>query len=234
MNQPTSLGSVAVVIGADGGIGRALYTRLQGMDEYTAVIGLSRASAPRLELTDEKSIESCAEFAARHGRLKLVLVATGLLHGSGIQPEKNLRELNASSMTAMFAANAIGPALVLKSFLPLLTRGDTAVLAVLSARLGSIADNKLGGWYSYRSSKAALNQLIRTAAVELKRCNNQGICVALHPGTVDTRLSAPFGKSGLKVLDPEQAAVRLLDVISRLSAADSGCFFDHRGEIVPW
>jgi NAD(P)-dependent dehydrogenase (short-subunit alcohol dehydrogenase family) len=234
MNQHTSPNSIAVVIGADGGIGRALLARLQSKEEFSAVIGLSRNSAPALELPDEQSIASCAEFVARHGKLRLVVVATGLLHSSSIQPEKNLRELNAPSMSAMFAVNAIGPALILKHFLPLLTRDNKSVLAVLSARLASIANNSLGGWYSYRASKAALNQLLRTAAVELRRSNDQGICVALHPGTVDTRLSAPFGKAGLEVQDPDQAAVRLLDVIAGLSAEDSGRFFDHRGEVVPW
>ena len=163
-----------------------------------------------------------------------MLVATGLLHRTGIQPEKSIRELNAASLTDMFAVNTIGPALVLKHFLPLLARDGRAVLAALSARVGSIGDNQLGGWYSYRASKAALNQMLHTAAVELRRSHRHAICVALHPGTVNTPLSAPFSKAGLEVQDPDLAAERLLNVIAGLTPEDSGRFFDHRGEPVLW
>jgi NAD(P)-dependent dehydrogenase (short-subunit alcohol dehydrogenase family) len=234
MNQPDPTDAVNVVIGASGGIGGALLRRLQGTGGFGALIGLSRVSSPALDLADEASIAGCAEFVARHGKLRLVVVATGLLHGDGIQPEKSVRELNAVAMSEMFAVNTLGPALVLKHFLPLLARDGRAVLAVLSARVGSIGDNKLGGWYSYRASKAALNQMLHTAAVELRRSHRHAICVALHPGTVNTRLSAPFSKAGLELQDPDLAAERLLAVIDSLTPEDSGRFFDHRGEPVPW
>lgn len=234
MIQPNSTDDVAVVVGATGGIGSVLLRRLQGAGEFGKVVGLSRASTPALDLGDEASIAACADFASRQGKLRLVLVATGLLHRAGIQPEKSIREVTAAAMAEMFAVNTIGPALVLKYFLPLLARDGRAVLAALSARVGSIGDNQLGGWYSYRASKAALNQLLHTAAVELRRSHRQAICVALHPGTVNTPLSAPFSKSGLEVQDPDLAAERLLGVIAGLKPEDSGRFFDHRGAPVPW
>ena len=137
-------------------------------------------------------------------------------------------------MARAFQVNAIGPALVMKHFLPLLPRDRRSVFAILSAKVGSIGDNHLGGWYSYRASKAALNQIIRTAAIELKRRAPQAALVALHPGTVESRLSAPFGKAGLDVRSPADAAERLLGVIDGLAPAASGGFFDYRGERLPW
>jgi NAD(P)-dependent dehydrogenase (short-subunit alcohol dehydrogenase family) len=137
-------------------------------------------------------------------------------------------------MARAFAVNASGPALLMKHFLPLLPRQGKAVFATLSARVGSIGDNRLGGWYSYRASKAALNQFVRAASIELHRRSKDAICVALHPGTVDTRLSAPFGKEGLNVRSPDEAAAELLAVIDGLDAEANGGFFDYRGEPVPW
>ncbi len=149
-------------------------------------------------------------------------------------PEKSWRDLDPAHMARAFAVNAIGPALLMKHFLPLLPRQGRSVFATLSARVGSIGDNRLGGWYSYRASKAALNQFVRTAAIELGRRQPGAICVALHPGTVSTPLSAPFVKAGLDVQTPEEAAARLLDTIEGLGPGSSGGFFDHRGNPVPW
>lgn len=227
-------GDLAVVIGAAGGIGGACVRALAGSERFAATVGLGRTSSPPLDLADEASIVGCAEFVARLGKPRLILVATGVLHSERMQPEKSLRQLDPALLAEAFAVNTIGPALVMKHFLPLLARDGKAAFATLSARVGSIGDNHLGGWYSYRASKAALNQLVRTAAVELKRRQREALCVALHPGTVATRLSAPFGKSGLDVQSPEVAAERLLGVIDRLSSADSGGFFDQHGECVPW
>jgi NAD(P)-dependent dehydrogenase (short-subunit alcohol dehydrogenase family) len=137
-------------------------------------------------------------------------------------------------MAKAYAQNTIGPALVLKHFTPLLPREGRSVVAALSAKVGSIGDNHLGGWHSYRASKAALNQVIHTAAIELKRTRPQAICVALHPGTVDTKLSAPFSKAGLDVRPPEVAAADLLEVIEGLTPEDSGGFFDYAGWPLPW
>ena len=226
--------SLAVVVGGSGGVGAALVAALRDCPAYDEVLALGRHGSPVLDLLDEASIAAAAAAARARGVPTLVFDATGFLHGGGMEPEKSWRELDPAHLAHAFAINAIGPALLMKHFLPLLPSERRAVFATLSARVGSIGDNRLGGWYSYRASKAALNQLVRTAAVELRRGRPQAICVALHPGTVDTGLSAPFAKSGLQVQAPAEAAARLLAVIGRLGPNDSGEFFDHRGEPVPW
>lgn len=220
-----NVNATAVVIGASGGVGDALLRTLKDAATYGTVICLSRSTAPSLELTSEESIAACASLVAAQGMPRLIIDATGVLQTDRLKPEKSWRELNAEQMAEAFAINAIGPALVMKHFLPLLPRDGAAVFATLSAKVGSIGDNRLGGWYSYRASKAALNQLVRTAAIEINRRAPNAICVALHPGTVNTRLSASFAKTGLDVQTPELAAERLLDVINRLTPADSGGFF---------
>jgi NAD(P)-dependent dehydrogenase (short-subunit alcohol dehydrogenase family) len=145
-----------------------------------------------------------------------------------------VRDLSPEQLARAFAINTIGPALVLKHFTPLLAREGRSVIAALSAKVGSIGDNELGGWYGYRASKAALNQVIRTTSIELKRSRRDAICVALHPGTVDTPLSAPFSKAGLNTRPPEVAASELLSVIAGLSPQDTGSFLDYRSQKVPW
>jgi len=163
--------------------------------------------------------------------LRLAIDATGFLHGDGMMPEKSWRQLDPEHMLHAFTVNAVGPALLMKHFLPLLPRDGKSLFATLSTRIGSIGDNRLGGWYSYRASKAALNQLVRTASIELKRRQPEAICVALHPGTVDSALSAPFDKANLKVRTPLQAADKLLKVMDHLT---SGQFFDYGGDALPW
>ncbi|MFN4013764.1 MAG: SDR family NAD(P)-dependent oxidoreductase [Reyranella sp.] len=228
-------GGIAIVVGAAGGIGGALYGRLSTQSRFSAVLGLGRRSSPPLDLTDEESIAKAARHVAGLGpEVRLIVDASGLLHGNGMSPEKSWRDLDPTHMARAFAVNAIGPALLMKHFLPLLPRQGRSVFATLSARVGSIGDNRLGGWYSYRASKAALNQFVRTAAIELGRRQPAAICVALHPGTVATSLSAPFVKAGLDVQTTDQAAGRLIDVIDRLPPGSSGGFFDHRGDPVPW
>ena len=241
-------GGLAVVIGVSGGLGAALCQRLRCDLRFHQVLTAGRrgdastADETRIDLdialTDESRIAAAAAQVAKLAMagtpLRLVIDATGFLHGNGFEPEKSWRQLDAAHMAHAFAINAIGPALLMKHFLPLLARSGKAVFATLSAKVGSIGDNRLGGWYSYRASKAALNQLVHTAAIELTRRQPHAVCVALHPGTVDTRLSSRFAKSGLDVQTPEAAAARLLAVIDRLSAKDSGGFFDHHGEPLPW
>ncbi|NVO14573.1 MAG: SDR family NAD(P)-dependent oxidoreductase [Rhodoplanes sp.] len=227
-------GGVAVVLGAGGGIGRALVDRLRTAESVRHVIGLSRSTAPAIDLLDEASMERAAAFAAAEGEIRLVIDATGFLHDDRQQPEKSWRDLDAAALARTFALNAIGPALAMKHVLPRLPRTGKAVFATLSARVGSIGDNRLGGWYGYRASKAALNQLVRTAAVELRRRWPDAVCVSLHPGTVETRLSSPFGKAGLDAQAPDIAAGRLLTVVDGLGPEQSGGFFDHRGDVVPW
>ena len=227
-------GGIAVVFGAGGGIGSALVERLQASRNFRHVVGFSRTSTPAIDLLRETSLKDAADFAASRGDIRLVLDATGFLHDDAHGPEKSWRELQPSHMARSFALNSIGPAMIMKHVLPLLPRQGKSVFATLSAKLGSIGENKLGGWYSYRASKAALNQLVRTAAIELGRRHPDSICVALHPGTVETGLTSPFNKAGLEVQSPDTAAGRLLAVIDRLTPGDSGGFLDHRGERLPW
>lgn len=220
----------AVVIGAGGGIGAALATALAAAGQ--PVVRLGRQTTPPLDLLEEASIAAAA--AAVGPGLRLVIDATGFLHDARFRPEKALRQIDPEHMALSFALNATGPALLMKHFLPLLAPEGRSVFATLSARVGSISDNRLGGWYSYRAAKAALNQLVRTAAVELARTRPGAICVALHPGTVDTGLSRPFARAGLAVQPPAAAAARLLAVIDGLTPAGSGRIFDHGGvEIAP-
>ena len=224
----------AVVIGAGGGLGSALAAALEGDGAYGRVLRLGRGSTPPLDLLSEPSIAAAAAWAARRDEVRLVLDATGFLHDARFRPERGWRDIDPTHMAHAFAVNAIGPALLMKHFCPLLPREGRAVFATLSARVGSIGDNRLGGWHSYRASKAALNQLVRTVAVELRRHNPAGICVALHPGTVDTTLSAPFAKAGLDVRSPGVAARELLAVLGGLDAPHSGGFYDQHGEPISW
>jgi NAD(P)-dependent dehydrogenase (short-subunit alcohol dehydrogenase family) len=225
---------VAVVFGAGGGIGRALLEALHAADRFEAVLGFGRKTTPAIDLLDETSLARAATFAAEKGELRLVIDATGFLHDERQVPEKSWHELDAEKLARSFALNAIGPALMMKHVLPRLPRKGKAVFATLSARVGSIGDNRLGGWYAYRASKAALNQLVRTAAVELRRRHPDALCVALHPGTVATSLSARFAKTGLEVHAPPAAASHLLTVVDGLGAAANGGFFDWRGQPVAW
>ena len=224
----------AILIGASGGIGGALLTALIAQNRYDRVLPLSRTSVPPLDLLDEASIAAAAKEAASHGDIRLVIDATGFLHDAQFQPEKSWKHLDPAHMARAFAINAAGPALLMKHFLPLLPREGRSIFATLSAKVGSIGDNALGGWYSYRASKAALNQFVRTAAIELRRRAPQAICVSLHPGTVETALSSPFHKTDLTVQPPAEAAIALLDVINRLQPDQSGGFYDYRGQPLPW
>ena len=226
--------SQAVLIGAGGGLGRALAAALERSGVYDRVTRLGRSSIPPLDLLSEPSIAAAAASVAGQGEVRLVLDATGFLHDARFRPERGWRDIDPAHMAHAFAVNAIGPALLMKHFCPRLPREGRAVFAALSARVGSIGDNRLGGWHSYRASKAALNQLVRTVAVELRRHNPAGICVALHPGTVDTALSAPFAKTGLDVRPASRAAGELLAVLNRLGAEHNGGFYDQHGEPIPW
>jgi NAD(P)-dependent dehydrogenase (short-subunit alcohol dehydrogenase family) len=227
-------GGIAIIIGATGGIGRALVDAAHQAGQFNVVLALSRSSDPALDIESEAAIREAAQYAAARGDIRLVIDATGILHGDGFKPEKSWRDLDPSHMAKSFAVNAIGPALLMKHFLPILPRAGKSVFASLSAKVGSIADNRLGGWYSYRASKAALNQLIRTAAVELKRSHPQALCVAIHPGTTGTTLSAPFSKAGLRVQTPEAAATAIITCLDGLTVDASGGFFDRSGDRLQW
>lgn len=227
-------GGLALVFGAHGGIGGALVEALRGTQRFEQVLAFSRSSSPSIDLLDEASLERVAILAAGQRELRLVINATGFLHDEVQGPEKSLAQIDGDKLARCFAINAIGPALIMKHVLPRMPRTGKAVFATLSARVGSIADNRLGGWYGYRASKAALNQLVRTAAVEVARRCPEAVCVALHPGTVATALSARYVAKGAAVHSPTTAARHLLAVIDTLTAADSGGFFDWRAQTIPW
>lgn len=218
----------ALVIGASGGIGAAVCAALRGRG--WAVVGLSR-SGDGLDITDEAAVARVLGAVA--GDFDLILVATGGLEVGGVRPEKSVRALDGAAMAAQFALNAIGPALVLKHVWRMIPRDRAAQVAVLSARVGSIGDNRLGGWHGYRAAKAALNQIVRSCAVELARTHPQAALVALHPGTVATSLTAAYA-GGHPTVTPEAAAENLLRVLDGLGAGQSGGFFDWKGEMVPW
>lgn len=226
--------AIALIFGANGGIGQALVETIESSGRFDHVVGFSRSSSPPIDLLEEASLQHAATFAASKGEIRLVINATGFLHDGNQGPEKSLQQIDAAKLARAFALNAIGPALMMKHVLPLLPRTGKSVFATLSARVSSIGDNRLGGWYSYRASKAALNQLVRTAAVELARRAPGAICVALHPGTVATPLSAPFSKDGLDIQSADVCAARLIDVIDRLSPDQTGGFFDQFGVAIPW
>ena len=225
----------SIIIGATGGIGSAFARALSAQHGADSVIGLSRASGD-IDLTNEASILAAAERCAHGPPPDIVIVATGMLHGAAGGPEKSLRELDANRLADAFAINVIGPALVAKHFLPLFARDKRCVFAALSARVGSISDNRIGGWYGYRAAKAALNMTIRNLAIELGRTHKQALCVGLHPGTVDTALSEPFQKNVApeRLFTPDYAATRMLSVLDQLTPADSGkCFAWDGAEIQP-
>lgn len=214
--------SLAVVIGAAGGIGAALAAQLERSPEYERVLRLSRRDTG-LDLEDEASVARAASETAALGAPDLIVVATGVLH-AGQTPERSFKTLSAEHMLRDYRTNAIGPALVAKHFLPLLPRDRRAVFAVLSARVGSISDNRLGGWHAYRASKAALNMLLRNFAIELGRSHPRAIVAGLHPGTVATALSEPFQKGvpPERLFTPEVSAGHLVRVIGELQPDDSG------------
>lgn len=232
-----------VIVGAGGGIGAALVANFATRDPNTTIHALSRGrrSFPfdhvrpvSIDITDEHSLEEAARVIA--GPVDRIVVATGVLHEEGHMPERALRELDPAALSRIFLINTIGPAMAIKHFSPLLRRDGKTIFALLSARVGSISDNRTGGWYGYRASKAALNMIIRSAAIELKRSRPESICVGLHPGTVDTALSKPFqARVRLeKLFSPELAASQLVDVMDGLVAEDSGrCFAWDGEEILP-
>jgi NAD(P)-dependent dehydrogenase (short-subunit alcohol dehydrogenase family) len=218
----------ALVIGSSGGIGAALAAALT--NRGWQVTGLSR-SQNGLDVTSEASVE--AALAPLQGPFQRIIIATGALEIGDHSPEKALRQISADGMMAQFALNTIGPALVLKHAIRLLPRDEPAVIAALSARVGSIGDNRAGGWHSYRAAKAALNQIVRGTSIELARSHKNAICVALHPGTVATKFTEKYlGRH--PAVPPADAAAHLLAVMDSLTPAQSGHFFDWAGAEVPW
>ncbi len=221
----------ALVIGASGGIGSALAGQLADDGHCEKLVLLSRRN-DGFDVTDEASVAQAAGALANQ-EFDLILCATGALTIDGAGPEKSIRHISQQAMMAQFALNAAGPALVLKHFVPLLARRRRAIMAFLSARVGSIGDNGLGGWISYRSAKAALNQIVHTAAIEVSRSHPASTIVSIHPGTVRTGLSNPFS-SGHSRFEPEEAATQILRTLDGLQPKDTGQFFAYDGTTIPW
>ena len=221
----------ALVFGARGGLGAAFVAALETRCQLR---GLTRAD---IDICDEDALDALAQEEKARGPLHLIINATGLLHDeeAGIQPEKALKQINAAAMARVLAVNTIGPALLAKYFLPLLAREEKAVMAHLSARVGSISDNRMGGWTSYRAAKAAQNMVVKNAAIETARRDKHKIIIGLHPGTVDSALSAPFqgNVAADKLFTAAQAAAYLLRVIDNVTAQDSGKVFAWDGQDVP-
>ncbi|MBL4804302.1 MAG: SDR family NAD(P)-dependent oxidoreductase [Alphaproteobacteria bacterium] len=233
----------AVVIGASGGIGKAFVTSLAEHESVNSVYACSRSGVRfenskivslNADITDEESLKKAATKIEKDGEVNLVIVATGTLHENSVQPEKSFKDMSLANFNHLFLVNSAGPALAAKHFLPLIPRDQKSVFAMLSARVGSISDNRLGGWYAYRASKAALNMIIKNLAIEVARKNKQAVVAGLHPGTVDTDLSKPFQANVPegKLFTPEYSARMMLNVLSGLSPEDSGKIFDYAGEEV--
>ena len=234
------------IIGSSGAIGNAFTQQLAALHPDATVYAFSRSESTAgadnivyhtMDYTCEESIEASASFASATSPLDRVIVATGILHDNSIKPEKSLRELSAENFRYLFEANTIIPALVAKHFLPTLNREHRSIFAALSARVGSISDNRLGGWHAYRASKAALNMVIKNAAIEMSRRNKQAIVVGLHPGTVDSHLSEPFQRNVAdgKLFTPDYSVSKLLDVLKNLTPEKSSgkCFAWDGKEVEP-
>jgi len=234
-----------IIVGSTGGIGAAFIKYLAASDQVAQIYALSRKGQSHpsgkvanltFDFTVESSIAAAAEALRETGAFDICIIATGLLQGEGIAPEKNMRAMSLDAFQKSFMVNTFGPAVTAKYFLPLMRRDGKAVLAALSARVGSISDNRIGGWYAYRASKAALNMIIKTLSIEFGRRFKETVIIGLHPGTVDTDLSKPFQSNVPegKLFTPEFSAEKLLAVIDQVDPDDSGSLFAWDGEQVPF
>ncbi|MDO7598137.1 MAG: SDR family NAD(P)-dependent oxidoreductase [Pseudomonadota bacterium] len=225
-----------VIIGASGAIGSAFTKRLSEQYPNASLYAFCRNGKYHIDYSSEDSIAAAAVYASKEKPLDLVIVANGILHDADIMPEKSLRELSAEKFHRIFEVNTITPALIAKHFLPKLNRHKPSIFAALSARVGSISDNRLGGWYAYRASKSALNMIIKNASIEIGRRNKHAIIVGIHPGTVDSNLSKPFQANvpAAKLFTPKYSANKLLDVLENLTPEQTGkCFAWDGEEILP-
>jgi len=234
-----------VIVGSSGGIGTAFVESLAASEQISQIYALCRHGQSHflpkvtnlaLDITDESSLETAAKILRGTGSFDLCIIATGLLQGQGVSPEKNIRAMSLEAFQKSFIVNTFGPAITAKHFLPLMNRDRKAVFAALSARVSSISDNRIGGWYAYRASKAALNMIIKTLSIEFGRRFKQTVIIGLHPGTVDTGLSKPFQSNvpDGKLFTPKFSAEKLLQVIDQVKAEDSGLLFAWDGKRIPF
>ena len=231
--------SVAI-IGSSGAIGRAFLDAYIADKEISNIYSISRTEVEskdkriihiNIDVTDEVSVKAAASKIGEN-RLDKLIVATGILHTELFGPEKSIKDIKIENFVKIFSVNAFGPALIGKYFLPLMKKDKKSIAAFLSARVGSISENKLGGWYAYRASKSALNQIIKNFSIEAKRTNPTGIIIGLQPGTVKSKLSEPFQKNVKKgkLLLPKDSVKSLIRVIENVMQNDSGKIFDWKGE----
>ena len=222
-----------MVFGASGGIGSNIYSNLKR--KKLEVYGFSRKTkSDNNDIISEKYLKDLSQkFIEKNIKIKIFINAIGYLHDNYYSPEKKLQDIDIEYMKKCFEINTIPTALMIKYFCPLMMKEEKSIFASISAKVGSISDNYLGGWYSYRASKAALNQVIKTSSIEQKRLNKNLIMVSVHPGTVNTRLSSPFiGKR--KVQTPSEAATKIINLLEKLTLEDSGLFFDYNKNIIPF
>lgn len=229
-----------VIIGASGSLGNEFVKHLSKEERVKSIFAFSRSKTEFnnskveshfIDIEDEESIKSSAERVSKNANIDIVIVATGMLHDERINPEKSLKDLTKEKFHKLFSINVIAPAIIAKHFLPKLSKERKSIFAALSARVGSITDNYLGGWYSYRSSKSALNMFLKNASIEINRSNKNAIIIGLHPGTVDSNLSKPFqgSVSKEKLFTPKYSSKKLLEVIENLNLSDSGSLIDFNG-----
>ena len=244
-NGWSSWRGLALVVG-QGGIGRALLADLRQRAPHLVCLATRRPDQLGqhtaegrllpLDLSDDSSLAALRDQLTSAPPLRIVLCTAGLLHAGDLQPEKRLSQVRRTHLERSFAVNAFGPLLLAQALEPLLPRDQPCHFASLSARVGSIADNRLGGWYSYRAAKAAQNQLLRCLALEWQRRLPQACVSLLHPGTTDTPLSAPFqrGVPAEQLFSPARSAAQLLDVLEALGPEQSGQFWAWDGQPIPW
>ena len=231
MKANTSKG-IAVIFGSSGGIGNSIYNLLKNSNKYSKVYGFSRKSNPDMDINSEKYLNSLAEnFLTKNFKIKLLI--NTIVYNHKYLPEKKYQDISLDYLIKSFKINTIPTALLVKYFSPLMESKRSSTFATISAKVGSIEDNILGGWYSYRASKAALNQIIKTAAIEHKRKNKNLIFVSIHPGTVSTKLSEPF-IGNKKVQKTDEAALKIINVLENLTIKESGLLIDYKNQIIPY
>ena len=230
MNHPEK--NIAIVFGASGSIGSNISLQLQ--NKNFKVYDFSRNNNPTIDILNENYLKDISNtFIKKNIKIKLFINAIGFLHDEKYSPEKKIQDINFKYMKKSFEINTIPTALMIKYFVPLMAKDEKSIFATISAKVGSISDNFLGGWYSYRASKAALNQIIKTASIEQKRINKKLIIVSIHPGTVSSKLSKPFiGKK--EVQTPEESAKKIINLLENLTTQDSGLLLDYKNDIIPF